>query len=302
MSKLVINLAAGSCIVGRSEETKRFEKEMRKYPTLTKDDEKYWFSMMKDGNSPSVREKARRYIIMCNQRFVLSVAKKYATADNLMDYVNEGNIGLMEAVRDFDVEKDVKFMTFAVFYIKRAINAYRNGALQVVKKPNRSKTFHVISKAKNDFLQENERDPTLQELFDIINNKYKKNIRDPKDLLDFKYDSIDGDASEDDDARGIGTMTEFNNASSNVNDAEVHAEEVFKEKLVNKYMRVLGKRERLIVKMTFGMYDDNGVKRPMESREVGERLGLTQERIRQIMAESLKKMREEYKRELTAAN
>lgn len=302
MSKLVINLAAGSGIVERSEETKRFLKEMRKYPTLTKDDERYWFTVMNSGDSTSARENARKYIIMCNQRFVFSVAKKYATADNLMDYVNEGNIGLMEAVSDFDVSKDVKFMTFAVFYIKRAINAYRNGSLQVVKKPNRSKTFHVISKAKNDFLQENERDPTLQELFDIINNKYKKNIKDPKDLLDFKYDSIDGDVSDEDDSRGIGTMTEFNNASSNVNDAEVHAEQAFREKLVRKYLRILGKREQLIVKMTFGMYDDNGVKRPMESREVGERLGLTQERIRQIMAESIRKMREEYKRELVVAS
>ena len=202
----------------------------------------------------------------------------------------------MEAMDKFNIEEGVKLITFASFYIKRAINAYRNGDLQVVKRPNCSKTFHVMSKAKNGFIQENEREPTLQELFDIINNKYKKNIKDPKDLLDFNYGSIDCGSTSEEESRGIGTIMEYNSTSSSLNDCEYDVEKKYQEELIKKYLRILSPREQTIIKMSFGMYDDKGLKRQLTPKEIGDKLGLTQERVRQLIDSSIAKMREMHMR------
>lgn len=295
---LVINTSMDTGLVDRSEFTKRFFKDIKQYPTLTQEQERYWFDRFRNGKTKKEREDAREYIVKCNQRFVVSAAKNWATTDTLMDYVDEANIGLMEAIEDFDVEKGVKFLTFAAFYIKRAINSYRNGALQIVKRPNRSKTFHVMSKAKSGFVQENEREPTLQELFEIINNKYKKDIRDPRDLLDFNYGSIDGGETEEEEARGIGTMMEYNTASASLNYCEVEDEKKYQDSLIRKYLNVLGKREQAIIKMTFGLYDDKGVRRQLTPKEIGDKLNLTQERVRQLIDSSIERMRGVHKRRM----
>ena len=293
---LVINTSIDSGLVDRSENTKRFYKDVKSYPTLTAEQERYWFNIFKNGATRKEREYAREYIINCNQRYIISVAKNWATTDNLMDYVNEANIGLMEAMDKFNIEEGVKLITFASFYIKRAINSYRNGDLQVVKRPNCSKTFHVMSKAKNGFIQENEREPTLQELFDIINNKYKKNIKDPRDLLDFNYGSIDCGSTSEEESRGIGTIMEYNSTSSSLNDCEYDVEKKYQEELIKKYLRILSPREQTIIKMYFGMYDDKGLKRQFTPKEIGDKLGLTQERVRQLIDSSIARMREMHMR------
>ena len=89
---LVINTSIDSGLVDRSENTKRFYKDVKSYPTLTAEQERYWFNIFKNGSTRKEREYAREYIINCNQRYIISVAKNWATTDNLMDYVNEANI------------------------------------------------------------------------------------------------------------------------------------------------------------------------------------------------------------------
>lgn len=295
---LVINTSMDTGLVDRTEFTKRFFKDVHKYPTLTQEQERYWFDKYRNGKTKKEREDAREYIIKCNQRFVVAAAKNWATTETLMDYVNEANIGLMEAIDDFDLDKGVKFLTFAAFYIKRSINTYRNGALQIVKRPNRSKTFHVMSKAKNGFLQEHEREPTLQELFEIINNKYKKDIRDPRDLLDFNYGSIDSGDTEEEEARGIGMMIEYNTASASINTCEIEDEKKYQYSLIRKYLNILSKREQTIIKMYFGLYEDNGLRRQLTPKEIGDKFNLTQERVRQLIDLSLERMRSAHKRRM----
>jgi RNA polymerase primary sigma factor len=157
---LAINLKAETgLLVDRSENTTRFYEDVKKYPILTKEEEEKWFGVLASGTDKE-KEFAREYIWLCNQRMVIAAAKKWAKTDTLMDYVNEANFGLMEAIEKFDTSFDVKFASYAMWFIKRAINKYICGDLQVVKRPNYSKTFHVISKATNDFLQENERIPS----------------------------------------------------------------------------------------------------------------------------------------------
>lgn len=291
---LVINLKADTGLVDRTENTSRFYNDIKDYPTFTREEEVAWFTQLHHGKTKEERDYARTYIMLCNQRMVVAAAKKWATTDTLMDYVNEANFGLDEAIDSFDVSVGTKFASYAMWYILRAINNYNNGDNQLVKKTNLSKTFHVVSKATNDFLQEFERTPTADELLEIINTKYKKDITDKNDLIQTHYTSIDlGEANEDENYPS-GDMADYNRASASYNEYENKANEEFNQKLVSSLMNKLSPREKEIIKMRFGLSDDNGLKREYEREEIGQKLGLTAERVRQLEAEAMDKMKKEY--------
>ena len=292
---LVINLKADTGLVDRSENTTRFYKDIADYPTLTREEEIEWFDKMHNAPTEKERTLAREYIILCNQRLVIAAAKKWAKTDTLMDFVNEANIGLSEAIDRFDETKDVKFASYAMWFILRAINAYSNGSLQFVKRTNFSKTFHVISKATNDFIQEFERNPTPEELLDVITNKYHKDIKDKNDLLDLKVSYVDEATNDDDDNSNYGDMAAYNRASASYNDYENTETEDFNKRLVSSMLNKLSPRKQQIIKMRFGMYEETkGLKREYEREEIAEKLGLTSERVRQLENEAMEEIKKEY--------
>ena len=290
---LVINLKADTGIVDRSENVTRFYNDIKKYPLLSKEEEIEWFTQLHDGNDDE-REFARTYIMLCNQRLIVAAAKKWANTDSLMDYVNEANFGLNEAIDSFDVSVGTKFASYAMWYILRAINNYTNGDFQIVRKTNLSKTFHVISKATNNFIQENERIPTPEELLDNINTKYNKDIKDKADLIPTHYASIDlGDTSDDDNFLG-GDIADYNRVSASYNDCVSNENKEFEKYLVSSFLNKLTPRKKEIIEMRFGLYEDNGLKREYEREEIGQKLGLTAERVRQLEGEALEEMKQLY--------
>lgn len=292
---LVINLKADTGLVDRSENTTRFYKDIADYPTLTREEEIEWFNKMKHGETEEERRFARDYIVLCNQRLVIAAAKKWAKTDTLMDYVNEANFGLDEAIKNFDPSKNVKFASYAMWFILRAINTYTNGALQLVKRTNFSKTFHVISKATNDFIQEFERNPTPEELLDLITTKYKKDIKDKNDLLDLKVSYVDESSNDDDEASNYGDMAAYNRASASYNDYEQTETDDFNKRMVSSMLNKLSPRKQQIIKMRFGMYEESkGLKREYEREEIADKLGLTSERVRQLENEAMEEIKKEY--------
>ena len=291
---LVINLKADTGLVDRSENTTRFYKDIEDFPTFTKEEEIEWFNKYKHGTDEE-KEMARDYIMLCNQRLVVAAAKKWAKTDSLMDYVNEANFGLLEAMEKFDTSFDVKFASYAMWFIKRAINKYICGDSQIVKRPNFSKTFHVISKATNDFLQNNERTPTSDELFDIVTSKYGKDIKDKNDIMDLKVSYVDDSANDEDDSTNYGDMAAYNRVSASYNDYEEQETNEFNKKLVSSLLNKLSPRKQQIIKMRFGMYEeDNGLRREYEREEIGDVLGLTSERVRQLELAAMDEIKEEY--------
>jgi RNA polymerase sigma factor (sigma-70 family) len=299
---LVINLKADTGLVDRSENTTRFLKDVKDFPTLTKEEEIEWFKKYRNGNKEE-REVAKEYLMLCNQRLVIAAAKKWAKTDTLMDYVNEANFGLLEAIEKFDTTHDVKFASYAMWFIKRAINKYICGDLQVVKRPNYSKTFHVISKATNDFLQKNERTPSPDELFDIVTTKYGKDIRDKNDILDLKVSYVDESSSDEDESPNYGDMAAYNRASASYNDCEEEETNEFNRKLVYSLLGKLSPRKQQIIKMRFGMYEaDNGLIREYEREEIGKILGLTSERVRQLESEAMDEIKQEYVKLMSKLN
>ena len=292
---LVINLKADTGLVDRSENTTRFYKDIASYPTLSKEEEAEWFDKMHNGETKEEREHAREYIFLCNQRLVIAAAKKWAKTDTLMDYVNEANFGLSEAIDKFDHTKNVKFASYAMWFILRAIYTYTNGSLPIVKRTNYPKIFHVISKATNSFIQEFERNPTTDELFEVITKKYKKDIKDKNDLIELKVAYVDESANDDDDDVNYGDMASYNRASASYNAYEKTEKDDFDKKLVSSMLNTLSPRKQQIIKMRFGMYEEvKGLKREYERDEIAEKLGLTSERVRQLENEAMNEIKREY--------
>lgn len=289
----VINLKADTGLVDRTENTVRFYDDIKRFPTLTREDEVYWFNKLHNGTQKE-KKKAREYIILCNLRLIVAAAKKWASTDTLMDYVNEAYFGLSEAVDCFDVTVGTKFASYAMWYILRAINNYNNGDNQLVRKTNLSKTFHVISKATNEFLQKNERNPTPEELLEIINKKYKKDINDKNDLITTHYASIDTSEANEEDSHLGGDIMDYNRASASSSESVTHETSDFNKAMVSSLLCKLSPRKKEIIKMRFGLYEDNGLKREYEREEIGKKLGLTAERVRQLEGEAMNEMKKQY--------
>lgn len=287
----VINLKAETGLVDRSENTTRFYKDIKGYKPLTREEEIEWFTKLKEG-SPSEKKKAREHLILCNQRLVIAAAKNYATTETLTDYINEANFGLFEAIDKFDITKGTKFASYAMWFILRAINKYKYDTSQMISKTNYSKTFHVMSKLKNKFIQENEREATNDELLLIMKEMYpNKDIKDKNDLLDMRIESIDAETDDDD---SFHEVADYNRVTASYNESERNAQSDFNKTLVSSLLNILTPREQEIIKMRFGMYSDNGLCREFELIEIGEKLGLTSERVRQLEISALKKLKDEY--------
>lgn len=289
---LVVNLKADTGLVDRSENTIRFYEDIRKFPVMTREDEILWFDRLRHGTK-SEQTQARQYIVNCNQRLVVAVAKKWANTDNLTDYINEANIGLMEAIDAFDPSKGNKFCSFAMWYLKRAITQYHTNTMSMIYKTNISKTYHLMSKVTNAFVQKNEREPTAEELMLAINSRYKQGIKDKHDLTQIEMTRIDFGDSEDT-VGANSDILEYNRASACTNSYEEKQQREFNSKVVNSLLRVLSPKETEIIKMQFGLYEEHGLKRAYEMNEIADRIGLTQERVRQLSKKAIKKMKAAY--------
>ena len=288
---MVVNLKSPTTdYFERTETLTRYYEDIRKYDVMSEEKEVEMFNLFKNGNKQE-QEYARNFIINANQRFVVAMAKRFATNENILDLISEGNIGLIEAMKDFDVTKGNKFITFAVWYVRRAINNYCINYGNLVKKTNLSKTYHVIAQATNKFIQTEYRQPTLEELLEIVNKEHKADIKSIEDIIDTKISSIDeGFNSEDDDAV-FGEMSLYNSYSSSFNEYEKISNDDFNNKLISSMLGKLPEREKTIIKMVFGI----GYYREYELQEIAEELGLTTERVRQIKNSVIKEIKEKYK-------
>lgn len=288
---MVVNLKSPNTdFFERTETLVRYYEDIRKYDVMSLEEEVAMFELLKNG-SKTEKEVAMEKIINCNQRFVVAVAKRYATNDNVLDLINEGNIGLIEAIKDFDVTKGYKFITWAVWYIRRAINNYCINFGNVVRKNNLSKTYHVISQATNKFIQNEYRQPTLEELAQILKEDFDVEIKNLDDILETRISSIDESFNSEDDDANMYDMSLYNSYSSTSNGYEKISEDDFNKKLIVNLLKKLPTRECTVIKMYFGI----GYDREYELQEIAEKLDLTTERVRQLKNTVIKQFKQDYK-------
>lgn len=297
---LIVNFKGNNKYFDRTNTLVSYFNDIKRFDgTINPEDEVILLDLCKNGTKKE-QKKARKLIIEGNQRFVVSVARAYATNSNLLDLINEGNIGLMEAIDAFDPTvkvngKTVKFCTFAVHYIRRAINQFKVNNDSIVKKNNISKTYHVLSQARNKFLQENGRQPTSDELKELVNDQYNLKIKNSNDMLDLKITYIDDNDTESDDDANLASLATFNSYSASTNGYERTELNDFNTAMVSSLLKALTPREQKVIKMAFGI----GESRELTNAEIGDKMGLTPERIRQMRSSIMKRLQKEFRDKVT---
>jgi len=262
-------------------------KDVRKYEVITVEEEKDLFRRIKSGDKKAVNE-----LVSANQRFVLAVAKRFSVGDNIMDLVQVGNMGMLQAIEKFDPNKkssdgtQIRFLSFASWYIRREISFYLvNNVL--IKKTNNVKTVFKVNKVKNTFFLENGRYPTVDELSDIIEKEYGIKIRDLSYLYDIETKYLTNSYNEDIKKDTFENSPMFNEKSSVQNEYLEKADNENDKYVVTSLLDMLKPRERTIIERLYGINAD----REYTIDEIASELGLTRERVRQIKISSVNKLK-----------
>lgn len=256
-------------------------KEINKYKVLTAAEEADLIKKMRNGDVD-----ARNRLIAANQRFIYAVAKRYGNDDNVLDLVNEGNIGLMQALDTFDASKGNRFLSYAIWYIRREINAYLNNDNLLIRKTNNTKTIYKLSKIKEKFYTENNRYPDVDEIAAILEAEYGLKIKDKTDLLDISTTSINT-CFDDEDARAFENTPYFTEKTAVDNDYLPVMDNDFNSAVSGALISSLTEREQTVIKMAFGI----GYNKEYTNAEIAEELGMSSERARQLKNGAIEKMK-----------
>ena len=257
-------------------------KEIGRVPLLTAERERELAEIMTNSESEEEREKAKDELVEANLRLVVSIAKRYVGKGMFfLDLIQEGNLGLMKAVDKFDYSKGFKFSTYATWWIRQAITRAIADQARTIRIPvHMVETIHKVSRYTRQMLQELGREATADELGEKMGmspekvREIMKIAQDPVSLetpIGEEEDSHLGDFIPDDDTPAP---------------ADAASATILRE-VIEKELNTLTPREAHVIKLRFGLYD--GRTRTLE--EVGKEFDITRERIRQIEAKALRKLR-----------
>jgi RNA polymerase primary sigma factor len=259
--------------------------EISRIQLLTPEEEVTLAELIKLGDTEALDKLTR-----ANLRFVVSVAKQYQNQGlSLCDLINEGNVGLMKAAKRFDETRGFKFISYAVWWIRQAILQAIVEHSRIVRMPvNKISAYNKVQEALTVFIQKFERNPSAEELSDILeipSSEIEEILRGRK------YLSFDSPISPDDDSSA--TMIDMVESESDMDPDDRLMKESLREEI--RYgMRVLAPREVEILGEYYGL---NGGK-PKTLDEIGELFELTRERVRQIKERAIRRLRKSYNKNI----
>lgn len=256
---------------------KMYLTEIGKTPLLTQEQEQELARRYADGDMD-----AREELIKANLRLVVSIARRYVGKGlPLLDLIQEGNLGLMKAIDKFDYTLNLKFSTYATWWIRQAITRAIADQSRTIRIPvHVTETLQSVSKVARQKFQENGCEPTPEE----IAKELGISVQRVNEVMKAKQEpiSLEMTVGEEDDSK-IGDFIEDKESPA---PDEVTAYSMLKEQL-NEVLHTLTPREEVVLKLRFGLEDG----RPRTLEEVGALFNITRERIRQIEAKALRKMR-----------
>ena len=255
---------------------KMYLKEIGKIELLNADQERDIAQRMADGD-----EEAKEMLINSNLRLVVSIAKKYMNRGlSLLDLIQEGNIGLIKAVDKFDYTKGFKFSTYATWWIRQAITRAIADQARTIRIPvHMVETINKLTRVQRQLVQDLGREPTTEELAKEMSMEPAK-IREIQKISQDPI-SIDKPVGEEEDSHLVDFISNDELAAPEEEVARI----LLKEDLI-KALNSLTERERKVIELRFGLKD--GI--PMTLEQVGKKLGVTRERIRQIEAKAIRKL------------
>jgi len=265
-----------------SDSVQMYLREIGKVPLLIAQEEKDLAKRIEKGD-----EDARQKLIQANLRLVVSIAKKYIGRSpnmTLLDLIQEGNIGLAKAVEKFDYHKGFKFSTYATWWIRQAITRALADQARTIRIPvHMVETISKYMQMRRRLAQELGRDPMPEEIAAEMNEEVEK-IRH---IIKIAQETVSLEQPIGADGDEESVLGEFIQDEKTLAPNEVTAQRLLRDKLRD-IIRDLHPREQKILRMRFGL--DDGITHTLE--EVGKEFGVTRERIRQIEAKALEKIRQ----------
>ena len=260
---------------------KMYLKEIGKIPLLSVEEEMVLAQKISDPDA-NIRKEAAKKMAESNLRLVVSIAKRYmGRGMQLLDLIQEGNLGLLRAVEKFDYQKGFKFSTYATWWIRQAITRSIADQARTIRIPvHMVETINRLIKTQRKLVQELGREPKPEEVAKIMSLPVSK----VREIMNFALEpvSMETPIGDEDDSH-LGDFLQDFNAKVPVN----FAMDVLLHDQLIEVIKSLTEREQKVILLRFGLEDG----KPRTLEEVGKVFGITRERIRQIEAKALRKLR-----------
>ena len=261
-----------------SQSLEKYLQEIGKVDLLTPEEEVDLAKRIKQGDQIALEK-----LTKANLRFVVSVAKQYQNQGlSLSDLINEGNLGLIKAAQRFDETRGFKFISYAVWWIRQSILQALAEQSRIVRLPlNKVGSLNKINKAFSELEQEYEREPSsdeLAELLEIPTEEVETTLG-----VAARHVSMDAPFVEGEDNSLLDVLE--NGGTPNTDSALEYKESLSRE--IDRSLNTLTERQCDVIKLYFGI----GVEHPMSLEDIGEKFGLTRERVRQIKDKAINKLR-----------
>jgi RNA polymerase primary sigma factor len=272
---------------------RKYLDDISRYPVLAPERERELGRAIQDLSTPEeVRKEAVDELVRGNLRFVVSYAKRFHSPEvSFLDLINEGNIGLIQAAKRFDPERGVKFITYAVWWVRQAISNALSEQWGAIRLPHKQATLHSrLGRVKEALTRALAREPTMEEIAAEAGLK----VGDAESLMGMtrSSESLSGVFGIEEDRTLEDTLEQTTVAAAD--------EQLLRRSSVEQtrtLLEALPKKERAILCRRFGIPEDGteGEREPMTLQEIGEELHLSRERVRQIEAQAIARIKRSMK-------
>ncbi len=261
-----------------SQSLEKYLQEIGKVDLLTPEEEVDLAKKIKEGDQEALEK-----LTKANLRFVVSVAKQYQNQGlSLSDLINEGNLGLIKAAQRFDETRGFKFISYAVWWIRQSILQALAEQSRIVRLPlNKVGSLNKINRAFSELEQEYEREPSSEELAEVLEiptDEVETTLGVAARHVSMDAPFVDGEDNS--------LLDVLENANTPKTDTKLEYNESLRQE-IERSLNTLTERQCDVIKLYFGI----GVEHPMSLEDIGEKFGLTRERVRQIKDKAINKLR-----------
>ncbi len=255
----------------------KYLQEIGREELITAEDEVELAQKIKQGDQIALEK-----LVKANLRFVVSVSKQYQNQGlTLPDLINEGNLGLIKAAQRFDETRGFKFISYAVWWIRQSILQAIAEQARIVRLPlNQVGSLNRINKTFSKLEQEFEREPSPEEIAEVLEIE-KEKVTESQSISG-RHVSVDAPFKDGEDGTLLDVLSNGNSPNTDI--SLIH-ESLQRE--INRSLSTLTDRERDVIKDFFGI----GIPHPLSLEEIGEKFGLTRERVRQIKEKGIRRLR-----------